>query len=702
MRNGRLWALTGATALAISCTVAAAWPASGAPGPARSNLRGSLTPASERSHPAGGVAASSAVAFDLLLTMRNAASAQALVKEVSEPGSAQFHHYLTLRTWVARYAPSAASITKAEAWLHSEGFSVGTLPKDKLYVPASGTATQVEKAFGVTLGYYKVNGNTVRLANGTLSIPSSLNGVVSGAVGVNEEVATTGLSVNLASASAATAAGAATAAAAAKPAQEPAPPAGFRNPQPCSAYWGQKTDTADAGSLYAPYTHPLPYDICGYKPAQLRGAYNLAGSVARGDNGKGVAIAIVDAYDSPTLLSDAQTYFRRNDPAHQLSSSQFINLAPATVDDEALCGGSGWYPEQALDVESSHSMAPGATIIFVGAQDCLDTSLLTALTTAITSGASVVSDSWGDTLGDLLDDAATKTAYDDTFMVADTTGVSVLFSSGDDGDNFADFGLAAPDYPAASPFITAVGGTTLEVNKHDQRAAEYGWSTASQTLCASTTRTCGSATTPAGSLAWQAGGGGGTSYYYTQPYYQAPVVPSALALRNEALFGPVPLRVLPDISMDADAQSGMLIGLTQTFPDGTYYDQFKEGGTSLASPLLAGVIADVDQRAGVSLGFLNPVLYKASTVKGTYNDIKPPANPDSTAVIRVNYANSVNGSAGYDILLRPIDYQGPETYCDGTGNCATRLVTLNAAKGFDSLTGLGSAGPGFLSVLSKF
>jgi subtilase family serine protease len=61
--------------------------------------------------------------------------------------------------------------------------------------------------------------------------------------------------------------------------------------------------------------------------------------------------------------------------------------------------------------------------------------------------------------------------------------------------------------------------------------------------------------------------------------------------------------------MDADAQSGMLIGLTQTFPNGAHYGQFKEGGTSLASPLLAGVIADVDQAAGASLGFLNPALY---------------------------------------------------------------------------------------------
>jgi subtilase family serine protease len=162
------------------------------------------------------------------------------------------------------------------------------------------------------------------------------------------------------------------------------------------------------------------------------------------------------------------------------------------------------------------------------------------------------------------------------------------------------------------------------------------------------------------------------------------------------------MRVLPDISMDADPQTGFLIGLTQTFPNGTRYAQFKEGGTSLASPLLAGVVADADQAAGVSLGFLNPVLYKASSVKGTFNDILPPSNPDAAAVIRVDYTNTVDNSAGYTISLRTLDYQGPETYCDGTGNCATRLVTLTTAPGFDSMTGLGSAGPDFVSELSKF
>lgn len=697
MRNSRLWALTGAAALAISCTVAAAWPASGTPGPARSTLRGSLTPAKERSHPAGSVAASSAVSFNLMLTMRDAAGAQALVRQVSTPGSAQFHHYLSLKTWVARYAPTAATVATATQWLRGEGFSVGALPKDRLYIPASGTAAQVEKAFGVTLGYYKVNGHTVRLANGSLTIPAALSGVVTGAVGVNQQIATTGLAVQPAGPAAASGA----AAAAAKAAQEPPPPPGFRNAQPCSVkYWGAKVDTKDSGSLYAPYTHPLPYDICGYKPYQLRGAYNISGTTAGGD-GTGVAIAIVDAYDSPTLFADAHKYFQKNDSSHPLNASQFFNLAPASVDDVGLCGGSGWYAEQALDVEASHAMAPGADILFVGAQDCLDNSLLSALTTAITSGASVVSDSWGDTLGDVFTDAATKTAYDDTFLVADGTGVSVLFSSGDFGDNFGISGIAAPDYPASSPFITAVGGTTLEVNARNHRAAEYGWSTAKQALCASPTTNCGSATKPAGSLGWQVGGGGGTSYTYLEPYYQGTVVPNALTFRNVAVTG-APMRVVPDISMDGDAQSGMLIGFTQTFPDGTYYDQFKEGGTSLASPLLAGVIADADQKAGIPLGFLNPTLYKAFSTAGTYDDILPPPHPKSTAVIRVDYANSVDNSAGYVISMRVIDYQGPETYCDATGNCATRLVTLSAGPGFDSLTGLGSAGPDFVSELAKF
>ena len=695
MKSVRLWAalgsvglLVGATQLAGGIAVASAAPSA----TARTALNGSEAPAAARTASRGSVAATSSVDFDLVLKLRNASSAQAALRAVSKPGSSRYHHYLTTAEWIAKYSPTNASVKAAKAWLKQQGFSVGAVAKDRLFVSAEGTAAQVEKAFSTSLGYYQVAGKTVRLANSPLSIPSSLGGFVSGVVGVNQNIATTSLS-NGASAPSTSAA---------QPGQEPAPPAGFRNPQPCSSFWGQKTDMIDNPSLYAPFESPQAYDICGYKPTQLRAGYGM--STSNKQNGSGVTMAIVDAYDSPTLLSDAQTYFRINDPNHPLTTSQFTNLSPPTVDQEDACGASGWFDEQALDVESSHSMATGANILFVGAQDCFDNSLLAALTTAVTSGASVVSDSWGDVAGDLLTDAATKSAYDSTFMLAGTTGVSVLFSSGDDGDNFAVSGLTVPDYPPSSPFVTAVGGTTLEVGSANARLAEYGWSTAKQTMCAGVATTnCGSATTPAGSLAWQAGGGGGTSYNYLQPYYQAPVVPAALALRNEALFGPQPLRVEPDISMDADAQSGMLIGLTQTFPDGIYYDQFKEGGTSLASPLLAGVIADADQAAGTPLGFINPALYKAYKADpGTFNDIVAPTDPNAASVVRVDYANTVDKSDGFNVSLRAINYAGKEVYCDATGNCASRKVTLTAKKGFDSLTGLGSVGPNFIQVMKNF
>ncbi|HYA00925.1 MAG TPA: S53 family peptidase [Candidatus Binatia bacterium] len=689
MKFVRSLAALGSTVLAASAIAGTAVGATAA-SPSQTQLAGTAPPPAALTHPEGAVAASSTVSFDLVLALTNPSGAATIAQEVSTPGSALYHHYLTDAQWVVQYAPTQAEVNAAEAWLTSQGFTLGTVPSTRLFVPATGTAQQVEAAFSTTLGYYLLNGETVQMAAGALSIPSSLSGVVSGTVGINQYFATPDLADNPGGQASAT------------PGQEPAPPAGFRNPQPCSAYWGQLKDTTDSGSLYAPYTSPLPYDICGYTPAQLRGAYGLS-AVSNSDNGSGVAIAIVDAYDSPTILSDAQKYFFSNDPANPLKSSQFTDMPPASVDQEAVCGGSGWFAEQALDVESSHSMAPGAHIIFVGAQDCFDNNLLAALQTAIMSGASVVSDSWGDTLGDLLTDAATKTAFDDTFLVADATGVSVLFSSGDFGDNFAVSGIAAPDYPASSPFITAVGGTSLEVSKSDTRSAEYGWSTGRQVLCASTTTNCGSATSPAGALAYQVGGGGGTSYYYTQPYYQAGVVPPALALRNQALFGPVPLRVEPDISMDADAQTGMLIGLTQTFPTGVHYSQFKEGGTSLASPLLAGVIADTDEVAGVSEGFLNPTLYQAYTEHpGAFRDIVPPVNPNATAVIRVDYANTINAGNGYVVSLRVITYEGPETYCDGTGNCATRNVTLTTAPGFDAITGLGSVSSSFVNTIAKF
>src|SRR4029079_17353910 len=97
---------------------------------------------------------------------------------------------------------------------------------------------------------------------------------------------------------------------------------------------------------------------------------------------------------------------------------------------------------------------------------------------------------------------------------------------------------------------------------------------------------------------------------FAQPWYQKGVVPSSIS----NWFGNGPHRAVPDVAMVGDPTTGMLVGQTQTFSDGTYYDEYRIGGTSLSSPLLAGVMALADQAAGHAHGFASPALYaKAGT-----------------------------------------------------------------------------------------
>src|SRR5580658_105489 len=130
MKAARWLALTGSAGIVLSFTAAIAGPASAAkaPTPDRISLRGSMTPAVERSHPAGQVAARSSVSFDLSLSLRSESGAQKFVREVSSPGSKQYRHYLTDAEWLTRFGPTKASLASAEKWLKHEGFTVVSVP----------------------------------------------------------------------------------------------------------------------------------------------------------------------------------------------------------------------------------------------------------------------------------------------------------------------------------------------------------------------------------------------------------------------------------------------------------------------------------------------------------------------------------------------------------------------------------------------
>jgi subtilase family serine protease len=556
-------------------------------------------------------------------------------------------------------------------------------------VSVSGTAARVEKAFGTTLSIHDVDGHALRLADTALSVPADLAGTVVGAAGISQTVATPD-DVTDGTAAAAPAAGA------------DAQPPGYRTPEPCSSYFGADTD-----SIQPPfgdgYPYPAPYAVCGYTPPQLRSAYDLPDQTAGGANGSGVTVAVIDAYASPTLGADAAQYASVNDPGNPYAAGQFSELLASHFGYRKLCQSTGWYGEQTLDVEAVHATAPGAKILYVGASDCVD-GLFESLQQVVDGGlANVVTDSWGDTGGDLLDDVATRTAVDDILQMAAGTGISVLFSSGDGGDDFTSLGFTTPDYPASSPWVTAVGGTSLEIGASGQRLDEDGWSTGRSFECTTVTLGepgCTSATIGTWlPVTTDGGSGGGTSFEYTQPTWQQGIVPNDMATRNSALTGSQPYRVVPDISMDADPGTGFLVGETQRFPNGTYYDQYRIGGTSVASPLFAGVVAVADQTAGSPLGFLDPAMYglSKSTPSSIY-DVAPTGPQDQS---RVDYANSISAAKGLLYSTRIIDYEGPESYCDGTGNCATRDVDLTVQPGYDDMTGLGAPSNGFTAALAK-
>lgn len=201
--------------------------------------------------------------------------------------------------------------------------------------------------------------------------------------------------------------------------------------------------------------------VCGYKPPQLQHAYGLTARIAAGNDGAGVTVAIVDAYGSPDLYSDAHEYSVRNQPAQVLRPSQFGEILDRPFDHADACGGSGWFAEAALDVEAVHATAPGAHILFEGAQNC-GVGLYNSVADIIDHHrADIVSNSWLYSAGDVYAPAATRAAYENLFLVAAATGVGVQFASGDSGDNFARFGVAVHSYPASSPRVTSVGGTSL-------------------------------------------------------------------------------------------------------------------------------------------------------------------------------------------------------------------------------------------------
>jgi subtilase family serine protease len=683
-----------------------------------------LPGSSPLSRPHGPVSPTSGAAhieFEVGLQLRDPAGALALEGAVADPASPEYRHFLTPAQWEQRFSPSPAAVRAVSVWLRSRGITVEAVTPDRMTVQASAPAATVERAFATKLRDYSGDGRRVRLNSGALRVPPQIASLISGVAGISEAPATP----NWLSDGARVRAGRRPSAAGApapqalSPSEVLPPPPGFVNAPPCSTSWMQIRDAIDP-PFAGGFPSPLPYVLCGYTPEQLQRAYGLSPAIGAGEDGSGVTVAIVDAYASPTLFTDAREYSARNQPGAVLQSGQFEeNLSPSFNRTEVCEHGNEWFVEQSLDVEAVHATAPGAKILYVGAQNC-ERGLYRAVQTVVDLHlAQVISDSWGLDGGDLIESPGSRRAFDNVLLMAAATGIGVQFSSGDEGDEFTRLGVSVAGYPASSPYATAVGGTSLEISKRGGRVTELGWSTSKSILCTATVEKheevqakeeetaeppeCKSPQygkwVPAAPGKYLYGSGGMTSYVYPEPAYQEGVVPAALSRRNRAFTGERN-RVEPDVAMDADPQTGMRVGLTQTFPKGASYGEYRLGGTSLASPLFAGVMADADQTAGGSLGFVNPLLYKlaGASVPGSqaFYDVTPARKQ---GVVRVDYADKTDGEEGLLTSVRTFTYEGPESFCDEEG-CSEQNVSLSTARGFDSMTGIGTPGPGFIAALA--
>jgi len=535
-------------------------------------LAGSATPFAAPGNALGAVRSRNRLTIQFWLKPQTAAAAS-YASAVSTPGSRLFEHYLSPAAYTARFGATSHEAASVESWLTSAGFSGVSADSGRDYVTGTAPVSTIDTALRTQLRYYRptagvnAGGYPLRANDGPVSLPTS---VAAGVLGV------TGLE------------NAAPVKTDATPEVSP-PPAGAADKPisfPCSSWYAEHY----AHRLPKQYgTTSFPTIVCGYTADQLRAAYGYN----RHNIGKGVTIALVEIGLTQEMFQTLQDYARVN-RIQSPSPSRYAELSLGRGSD---CGDE-FNVEEQLDVESSYDMAPLANQLVIGGDSCNNgfygLQALFDADTAILNGvgghplAQIASNSWeGNDESQPLNLVNIEHAY---LLRAASEGVSMLFSAGDDSGVLT---------PSSDPYATAVGGTTLGIGRKDPRLFETGWSTG-------ISFDVNNRWIPQGEAY---ASGGGQSLLWAQPAYQRHVVPASLARAPGNRPGLV--RALPDISADADPSTGMGVGLLTFNSKGgvSGYVEQSIGGTSLSSPLVAGLVADAEQYHR-PFGFLNWGLYR--------------------------------------------------------------------------------------------
>jgi subtilase family serine protease len=300
----------------------------------------------------------------------------------------------------------------------------------------------------------------------------------------------------------------------------------------------------------------------GFSPAQIRHAYGFD-QIA--NQGAGQIIAVVDAYDDPNAESDLAVFNKQFGlPPCTTANGCFRKIFSGS---KAPKANAGWALEISLDIEWAHAIAPKATILLVESTTNSLADLLNGVDAAVRNGASVVSMSW--TVGEF----SSESHQDNHFV---STGVTFLAASGDNGTGVA--------YPASSPDVVGVGGTSLALDANGNYQGEAAWS----------------------------GSGGGLSVRELEPLFQ-----SSFGIPDD----PRGYRGTPDVSYNANPATGFAV--YDSVPLGGTSGWYSVGGTSAGSPQWAALIAIANSMRVANrkprLSGANSVLYSLSRQSAATN-----------------------------------------------------------------------------------
>jgi subtilase family serine protease len=356
-------------------------------------------------------------------------------------------------------------------------------------------------------------------------------------------------------------------------------------------------------------------------PAQIRRAYNVGPLFAKGIDGAGQTIVLVDSYGSPTIASDLATFDRHYGlPAPP--SFRVIEPAGKVPSFRPVPNRASWASESTLDVEWAHVMAPAARIILVETPTS-ENEGSTGFPQIVSAEGYVIRHHLGEVISQSF--AATEQTFSSraavvrfrtVYQLAKAAHVTVLSATGDEGATAYTYSMNSlytsrvVSWPATDPLVTAVGGTQLDLKPNGaRRKPDVAWS----------------------------GSGGGLSIFFTRPAFQDQV---------EGVTGNQ--RGVPDISMDASCKSG--VAVYASFPTGGGWSGIC--GTSLSTPLLAGLVALADQVAGHSLGLLNPALYamQAAHAKGIVDILSGSNTATFTQGGRQYTVTGFTARKGYDLV----------------------------------------------------